>query len=55
MIRIERSTVFPVSPEVGFDYITKPTNWPEYWPDLVGILNLEQTRGRSPATPRGCR
>ena len=48
MMRIERSRVFPVSPEVGFDYITKPTNWPEFWPDLVEIPDLEQTRWREP-------
>ena len=48
MVRIERSRVFPVSPEVGFDYITKPTNWPEFWPDLVDIPDLEQTRWQEP-------
>jgi hypothetical protein len=44
MVRIERSRVLPVSPEVGFDYITKPANWPEFWPDLVEIPELERTR-----------
>ena len=48
MVRIEKSRVFPVSPEVGFDYITKPTNWPEFWPDLVDIPDLEQTRWQEP-------
>ncbi len=48
MARIERSRVFPVSPEVGFDWITKPTNWPEFWPDLVDIPDLEQTRWQEP-------
>jgi hypothetical protein len=48
MMRTERSKVFPVSPEVGFDYITKPTNWPEFWPDLVDIPDLEQTRWQEP-------
>jgi hypothetical protein len=48
MMRIERSRRFPVSPEVGFDYITKPTNWPEFWPDLVDIPDLEQTRWQEP-------
>ena len=48
MVRIERSRVFPVSPEVGFDYITKPTNWTEFWPDLVDIPDLEQTRWQEP-------
>jgi hypothetical protein len=44
MVRIERSRVLPVSPEVGFDYVTKPANWPEFWPDLVEIPELERTR-----------
>ena len=35
-------------PEVGFDYITKPTNWTEFWPDLVDIPDLEQTRWQEP-------
>jgi hypothetical protein len=37
-----------VEREVGFDYITKPTNWPEFWPDLVDIPDLEQTRWQEP-------
>ena len=48
MVRIEKSRVFPVEPEVGFDWITKPTNWPEFWPDLVDIPDLEQTRWQEP-------
>jgi hypothetical protein len=48
MVRIERSRVLPVSPEVGFDYITKPPNWPEFWPDLVEIPELERTRWQEP-------
>jgi hypothetical protein len=28
---------FAVSLREGFDYITDPANWPEYWPGLVGI------------------
>jgi hypothetical protein len=48
MVRIERSRIFPVEPEVGFDYITKPTNWPEFWPDLVDIPDLERTRWEEP-------
>jgi Polyketide cyclase / dehydrase and lipid transport len=48
MVRIEKSRIFPVEREVGFDYITKPTNWSEFWPDLVDITNLEQTRWQQP-------
>jgi polyketide cyclase/dehydrase/lipid transport protein len=48
MVRLEQSRVFPVEREVGFDYITKPTNWPEFWPDLVDIPDLEQTRWQEP-------
>jgi hypothetical protein len=46
MVRLEESRVFPVEREVGFDYITKPVNWPEFWPDLVDIPDLERTRWR---------
>jgi hypothetical protein len=48
MVRVEQSRVFPVEREVGFDYITKPANWPEFWPDLVDIPDLEQTRWQEP-------
>jgi hypothetical protein len=48
MVRLEQSRVFPVEREVGFDYVTKPTNWPEFWPDLVAIPDLEQTRWQEP-------
>jgi Polyketide cyclase / dehydrase and lipid transport len=48
MVRLEQSRVFPVEREVGFDYVTKPTNWPEFWPDLVDIPGLEQTRWQEP-------
>ena len=48
MVQIEKSRIFPVEREVGFDYITKPTNWPEFWPDLVDIPDLEQTRWQEP-------
>jgi hypothetical protein len=47
-VRIEASRVFPVEREVGFDYVTKPANWPEFWPDLVDIPDLEQTRWQEP-------
>ncbi len=48
MVRLEQSRVFPVEREAGFDYITKPTNWPAFWPDLVDIPDLEQTRWQEP-------
>ena len=37
MVRIEASSTFPIDREAGFDYITDPTNWPRFWPDLVDI------------------
>jgi polyketide cyclase/dehydrase/lipid transport protein len=48
MVRIEKSRIFPVEREAGFDYITKPTNWSEFWPDLVDISDLQQTRWQEP-------
>jgi hypothetical protein len=48
MVRLEESRVFPVERDAGFDYITKPANWPEFWPDLVEIPDLEQTRWQEP-------
>jgi uncharacterized protein YndB with AHSA1/START domain len=36
-VRIEARGRFAVSPREGFDYITDPTNWPQYWPDFVRI------------------
>ena len=44
MVRLEESRVFPVEREAGFDYITKPANWLEFWSDIVDIPELEQTR-----------
>ena len=34
----------PVSLHDGFDYITDPDNWPEYWPRLVRITSRERWR-----------
>ncbi len=48
MVRIEQSRVFPVDREAGFDYITEPTNWPSFWPDLVDIPDLDRTRWKTP-------
>jgi hypothetical protein len=36
-VRIEVNQRFGVSLRQGFDYITDPGNWPEYWPGLVRI------------------
>lgn len=48
MVRIETSRVFPVEREAGFAYITDPTNWSAFWPDLVEIHDLGRTRWREP-------
>lgn len=48
MVRLEESRVFPVEREAGFDYVTAPANWPEFWPDIVDVPDLEQTRWREP-------
>ena len=37
LIRIEVGHRFAVPLRDGFDYITDPANWPEYWPGLVAI------------------
>jgi hypothetical protein len=43
-IRIEVEHRFPVSVHDGFDYITDPDNWPEYWPRLVRISSASRWR-----------
>ena len=48
MVRIETSRVFPVEREAGFAYITDPANWPAFWPDLVEIPDLGNTRWQEP-------
>ena len=48
MVRIEASRNYPVEREVAFDYITNPRNWPEFWPNLVAIPELEQTTWQQP-------
>lgn len=47
-VRIEASRTFPVDRATAFDYITNPTNWPSFWPDLVGIPDLERARWQVP-------
>ncbi|HEY7621115.1 MAG TPA: SRPBCC family protein [Solirubrobacteraceae bacterium] len=37
MILIEEQRRLPVSLQEGYDYITDPANWPEYWPRLVRV------------------
>lgn len=45
-LRIELDRRFDVSLRYGFDYITDPSNWPEYWP---GLIRLEAgSRWREP-------
>ncbi|MGH2962660.1 MAG: SRPBCC family protein [Solirubrobacterales bacterium] len=36
-VRIEVERRFPISVRDGFDYITAPANWPEYWPRFVRL------------------
>jgi uncharacterized protein YndB with AHSA1/START domain len=43
-IRVEVARRFPVSLHDGFDYITDPDNWPEYWPRLVRITSARRWR-----------
>jgi uncharacterized protein YndB with AHSA1/START domain len=43
-IRIELERRLPVSVHDGFDYITDPNNWPEYWPRLVRITSASRWR-----------
>ncbi len=37
MIRVEAERRLPVSARDGFDYITDPGNWLEYWPRAVSV------------------
>ena len=48
MVRIEASSTFSVEREAGFDYITDPTNWPQFWPDLVDIPDLGRAKWQEP-------
>ena len=43
-VRIELERRLPVSVHEGFDYITDPDNWPEYWPGLVRITSVGRWR-----------
>ena len=37
VIRVEAGTRLPVSASDGFDYITDPRNWLDYWPRAVSV------------------
>jgi hypothetical protein len=37
VIRVEAASRFPVSAREGFDYITDPRHWLEYWPRAVSV------------------
>jgi len=43
-IHIEVEHRLPISVHAGFDYITDPANWPEYWPRLVRITSASRWR-----------
>jgi uncharacterized membrane protein len=43
-IRIAVEQHLPVSVRDGFDYITDPVNWPEYWPRLVRVESATRWR-----------
>ena len=43
-VRIEVDQRLPVSLHEGFDYITDPANWPDYWPGLVRIVDASRWR-----------
>jgi uncharacterized protein YndB with AHSA1/START domain len=47
-IRIDVERRFPVSVHDGFDYITDPGHWPEYWPAWYG--STLRRAGAGPAT-----
>jgi uncharacterized protein YndB with AHSA1/START domain len=36
-VRLELERAFDVPLRHGFDYITNPRNWPEYWPGLIRV------------------
>jgi len=46
MTRVEVEHRFDVPLRAGFDYITDPERWPEYWPGLVRVE--PGTRWRAP-------
>ena len=48
MIRLEQRRWYPVGREAAFDYITDPHNWPDYWPNLVSVADLDRARWQQP-------
>ena len=51
-VRIELERRLPIGVHDGFDYITDPGNWPEYWPRLVRIASAR--RWREPGSSYAC-
>jgi uncharacterized protein YndB with AHSA1/START domain len=43
-VRVEVEQRFAVSVQDGFDYITDPDNWPEYWPGLIRVTSAARWR-----------
>lgn len=43
-VRVEAQQQLPVGLHEGFDYITDPANWPEYWPRFVRMDSLPRWR-----------
>jgi uncharacterized protein YndB with AHSA1/START domain len=43
-VRIQVERRLPVTIHDGFDYITEPINWPDYWPRLVRITSAKRWR-----------
>ena len=43
-IRVEAEQHLPVPLRDGYDYITNPANWPEYWPRLVRVESAPRWR-----------
>ena len=41
-------STFAVSGDVGFRYITEPTNWPKFWLDLMDIPDRDRAGWRDP-------
>lgn len=43
-IRVEAGQRLPVGAHEGWDYITDPGRWPEYWPRLVRVVSAPRWR-----------
>jgi uncharacterized protein YndB with AHSA1/START domain len=41
MARIEKLATINVPTEILFDYISHPGNWPEFWPSLVAVTEVQ--------------